>query len=450
MGDMPKEQMPVSPERGPVAKLRESVAQRKRLFDRLAGSPWAWAAAAVMALESQTGCATVVRGACYAAVEPGCSGIDYDTSVGKRPAAAESGIRKSQREGQTLDASRDPNARQGGGVVMPGGGLEGVKVEVKALPPRGSASIQSMPEGFYAPSVARAVKEKKMKAPPSFINLEAANYRPGSEIFSVAHAEVEENVEQELRSVRHDVFRRGLRYVLPYLEYDQGIRAEWQSNRRVGQDRTFVSCRVTASNEPAYLRRNAPLLRGESLEHSILTDQRKLEGGRLYLTENGIRVDGGRIYFSSEKSGAFPDRPAQAASMMWIELPSEFFEAKAKKDQAVWRVKEISAKMDALNKECLYKKSSDPAFRRKCAELDSLDAEYIKLNAEIAQLTKQMEPLAKGIQGAKLTVMERLAVEFEPHFGSGNQLKYFVRFDWAGQKLQVIALLDNPVPASGK
>jgi len=435
MGDMPKEMLAASPERGPVGKLKDAVARRRGLFDRLAGSPWAWAAAAVLALESQTGCATVVRGACYSTLEPNCSGIDYDTSVRQqtpeqlRPAVSE-------REAALAEGGRG-DVRQSGVGGPPGGAWYGPRARIESLPPLGSPSVRSLPEGFYSPSVAKAVADRRIEAPPAFIDLRSLNYRASGETFSVVHAEVEEGAgPPQFAAARRSTFLRGLAYVAPFTEFDQGVNVEWHGTKRPSEKETVVTCRVTVSAEPAQLRQDAPVLRGQSLEHSILTDQLKLEGVK--------------IVFSSEKSVAYPDRLAQAASLMWLDLPPQFFDLKAKRDAAAWKAKEVSSKTDVLGKECLVKRAGDDASKRKCAELDRLDKEFVELEAEIGRLDAQMAPLARAIQGAKTKGMLDLSALLMPHVGPGNGLKFFVRFDWAGQKLQVIAVLDNPLPASGK
>lgn len=430
--------MPFSPESGPLAKLNEAAARRRKILDKLAGSRWAWAAAAVMALEGSAGCAPLARGACYAALEPNCSGIKYDVSLsqgapGQMPSAQGFGG-----DAFAADPSRDMAANQPLGAT------------IEAYPTVSLPRIHLLPEGFYSPEMAKAVREGKTP-PPGFIDLRDLRFRSGGDTFAVAHEKVAESPEANVslameRAGRHGIKRdprlaraedlrrlrgaldlgasgekqiaakresamqatlaRSLAHLAPHLGYDQGVTAEWHAIPHPdAPGSSLVSCRATASLQEAYLRGDSPVVRGQALERDILV-------GNLDLSDGAVR-------FSPEKSLDFPERPAQAAALVLADLPPEFFELKAELDAAVWK-----------QNENIRNRGSD--------------SEYQRLAQDITRLERKLADHKPIIQSLKLAGMNQLSDKLRSMIPSGGQMRFFVRLDAAHLQLRVIAVLDDP------
>ncbi len=283
--------------------LRSVVKERKKFFDKLAKSPWSWAAAAVMALESQ-GCATMSRAMGYATLEPQSSGMSYNAGMGAS------------------------------------GSFVGPTLEVHSLPERARAGITNLPEGFYTPDLAERLHQartrggKQPDVPRGYIDLESLGFERGNGPFVI----VQENYSGQPRSVaaRNVLIAqetgRGLSWMaaLPH-GLDSGVKMEWVEVTRYGsqdivspppaksveeraaniatvgshetlggETRTTLSCRMTVLDgtfqDAAKPQRRE---KGHTLEFDVL--QGKMDLRPL------------RLVFSQEKSVTYPERPAQAA-----------------------------------------------------------------------------------------------------------------------------------------
>lgn len=401
---------------------------------RTSTQTWAGLVLAVATLVFSTGCAHLARAACYATLEPNCGGIDYDFGVKSRsPEGLKSPM--SGREA-ALGQNGSLNARQSGMYEPPSGMWYGPGLTVSSLPQPAHVTVQSMPEGFYSPGVARRVKaDRQAKAPPAFVDLEGLGYLPGHETFAVAHEGTDERADSDaLTAKRQAVLVRSLGYIAPYMEYDQGARVEWHSaTRRVdGRMVSYVSCRAAVSDGPPYWSSAAPSFRGEALEHDILTDKLSLQPGR--------------IYFSPEKSIRSRGRSAQLAALAFVDLPPGLFELKAKLDASRSKLREVEARIERLSGECLRRKTVDRASDRKCSGLGDLEREYLGLRDGISAQERHLAPLAQALQAFKLQGMAQLSGSLMAHVTPGNEMRFYVRFDIFSSRMNVIAILDNPLP----
>jgi hypothetical protein len=233
---------------------------------------------------------------------------------------------------------------------------------------------------------------------------------------------------KRLAAVRKS-FGRSLGYLVPFVEFDRGVSARWTVNLR-NDGTSSITCRADVSDLPSTLPANTPVLRGEHLKRRILT--------------NHLVLEGGRIYPSAEPSTENPDRPAQAAAMLWMDLPTEFFVLLAEQGVLRSKLRQVEGKMDRLDAECLYRRYRDPAVIRRCAQLDSLSKEYQALNAEITDYDRRLREAAPGIQAGKLDGMLALAAMLSPFIVSREEMRFYVRFDYLTQRMNVIAILDKP------
>lgn len=284
-------------------RLRSVAEVRKKYFDKLARSPWSWAAAAVMALESQ-GCATMSQAVGYMTLEPQSGGMKYDANVGQT------------------------------------GNFVGPTFKVESMPERPRGGIANLPEGYFTPELAeelhaaRSRGGKMRDVPPGYIDLESLGYERGNQPFVI----VRENhvgppkIGRERNKLIAQEAARGLSFMsrMPYA-FTDGIKTEWVEVTRYGEvqmtapppalnvderaanmattenrilpagdTHTTLSCRVTP----------VPGTFAESARPKKPEAGRKLEFDVLHGNASLVPL---RLVLSEEKSFVYPERPAQAA-----------------------------------------------------------------------------------------------------------------------------------------
>ncbi len=358
------------PERpNPKERLRSTAERRRKFFDKLTGSPWSWAAAAVMALESQ-GCATMTQAMGIATLEPRSSGMSYNAGMGAS------------------------------------GSFVGPTLEVHSLPERARAGITNLPEGFYTPDLAerlhqaRARGGKQPDVPRGYIDLESLGFERADGAFVI----VQENFSGRPRSAaaRNVLIAqetgRGLSLMsaLPQ-RLDSGVRMEWVEVTRYGgqeivsppppksveehaaniatvgshenmggETRTTLSCRMTVLDgtfqDAAKPQRRE---KGHALEFDVLqgkTDLRPLS-----------------LVFSQEKSVTYPERPAQAALSTDYEPISDLTTLYTAYEILTHQQDNLTKRMNAIEL-----RLKQPSLQNE--EKQKLEAQYAKLSSQLSDL----------------------------------------------------------------
>jgi len=383
--------------------LRSVAAERKKFFDKLASSPWSWAAAAVMALESQ-GCATMSEAMGYATLEPQQGGMTYHFDVG-----------------------------QSGSFVGP-------TLSVESLPERRRAGIANLPEGYYAPDVAarlhtsRASGGRVMDVPPGYIDLEALGFERGNEAFVIvqeSHPGQPKSGRQRGRLVAQEAARGlSLMSFLPHRLSD-GVKMEWAEVTRyggspiapppvaltvedraaniatiegagtTGEVRTSLSCRMTPLSGSLHdTARPRSRSQGHMIEYDLLHGNLDLRPLQLTLSE--------------EKSREYPDRPAQGAlTTPYEQLPglTDLFTAYevlvAQEESLVRRMHALEAKLPSLQGD--EKTRAEGQYARMSEQLANLHVsrEYRQAQERFSREISRLQSELASLQARPLPAKEK-------------------------------------------
>ena len=437
-------------------KLSEALKRRRSFYDKIAKSPWTWTALAVLALENE-GCAAMGKVLRYAALEPDGSRMRYDYNVGFEGPGGSPLAMGSDAEARAFEDSRGINRAQigPGGAGLPPTTWYGPRASLEFFPRRSIATIPQIPEGFYDPAIAKAIKEGRMAAPPpGFISLPPTVERPGMP-FAVVHGsprartmtvtvpdkrpwhfgtvteqrdvETESRVmprpgvsdeerlqealrhtirPEEMRQERAHMAARGLSFILPRLGKETGIRLEWLERRRTDQEHRqniTLSCRLSPWGSPSHEAASQQPERGQTLEHEILSDSKKIEANELV--------------YSSERSADYPQRPAQVALATEPTVIRGYLEKQIAYRQLLRQLSDLPDKSGA-NAQAAAKLGE--GLRQLQNELDAMYA------------TTKIRSMAAALSGILPQIQN-------------NDVRLYVRWDPTRASMQVFAFLDNPV-----
>ncbi len=257
-------------------KLREALKRRKAFFDKLAKSPWSWAAAAVMALENQGCSVSLPRQVGWLALEPDASSVKWSVGVGS-----------TQRGAEQTSVGNLPQAAN-----------QGLSVGLEFAPPRGKPTIEQTPEGVkgdivvvHAVPADQSIEQKLMP-------------RAGETAQQRLNRVMQHKIKPEdIAKEKAKMVERGLLMFMPQLNGKQdGIKIEMVERR--GSDTAEseshkLSSRMSPLKAPAQESRLQKAQLGHKLEHEMLADAYAMEAME--------------IYFSTERSSRYSDRLAQAA-----------------------------------------------------------------------------------------------------------------------------------------
>ncbi|MFA5184954.1 MAG: hypothetical protein WC551_00505 [Patescibacteria group bacterium] len=412
--------------------LEGARGRRKKLMEKLVDSPWKWALMAVMALENQ-GCAELPRQFGWLGLEPQ-KGATMEWDVGYRGQSTQEIQPGSEREAATVQGSRGPGREQ---VAY-----TGPRAYLEFGPPVARPDIDHLPEGFDGsnPDSIFAVAHGQPRNRRMAVTVDDPRLlRFGQPLVVQEDVEAQKRMkaqpgvsdEERLKDVmrttikpldiyieREEVAARAVKMLLPKMSDRRwGVRLEWQEVQRPEQGQTpklIISCRTSPWAAPAVESASNKPVTGHSLEHDVLSNNQAV----------WANLGGKELYFSPEKSGRFPLRPAQAAFVSKPIVLEQWNQAQA-------LLAESKRQLAALPKsEVSMSPPEIVRHRAKKAELQS----------EITRLTNLIDT---SFNNARLSGIGETLVKFIPLIHD-NELRFYIRFDEAHETLRIIAVLDDP------